>query len=847
MTTTNNWASRSYWPAKGFAGLFAYATGSHRRAVAVLVLVSLLAFLPGFFQIPPVDRDEAYFAQATKQMIETSDYVDIRYQDDVRYRKPVGIYWLQAAVVKTASALALANALTTIWLYRVPSLFGAVGAVLATYWCALAFVSRRGAILSALMMAASTMLGVEARLAKTDAVLLLTVVVAMSVLARVYLAPRRGEARPGLGLLTVFWTALAAGILIKGPLILMVVGLAAAALAVVDRSARWLLALRPLPGIAWLFLLVLPWFIAIYARVGSQFLVASVGEDMLAKVASSQETHGAPPGLYIVLFFATFFPASILAGLAAPAVWAVRREPAARFLLAWLVPSWIVFELVVTKLPHYVLPLYPAIAILIAGAVEFEGAVAPGVARSRRHVVVPGAGDLKLGRGDRRGGDRSRSGAPGLAVLRRGHRVRTFCLAIVRRRRRRAFIHARHGGLGPDRDRHLRGDRAVARAGISQCRAGASVARFRLPAPDRRQHGVPGTEPGFSRRHHDPLHRHRRRGRFPARRDLSVRLHRRAGGARIRTARRGDRLALRSRTAHRRLQHQRRQADHHRGVRIGRRAVNARNALKNLERWSRALVPAPPAKMLRPPLPAVAATVAMLIAVVVSMFVLDTAASDWAAHQLPQWFRNIFEEITNFGLSGWFLIPFGFVLLCLAAVISPALSRASQGVLAALAARFGFLFLAIGVPGLFVTVVKRLIGRARPYAGGHDDPFAYMPLIWRPEFASMPSGHATTAVSAAIAIGAIWPRTRAVMWLYAFVIMFSRVVVLAHYPSDVIAGALTGAAGVYLVRRWFAARRLVFGARDLRSFPGPSWQRVKAALGEAFAKTHPIDRKREAL
>ena len=91
---------------------------------------------------------------------------------------------------------------------------------------------------------------------------------------------------------------------------------------------------------------------------------------MLAKVASAQETHGAPPGLYLVLFFATFFPASMLAGLAAPAVWAVRREPAARFLLAWLVPSWIVFELVVTKLPHYVLPLYPAIAILIAGAVE---------------------------------------------------------------------------------------------------------------------------------------------------------------------------------------------------------------------------------------------------------------------------------------------------------------------------------------------------------------------------------------------------------------------------------------------------------------------------------------------
>src|SRR5262249_48162924 len=156
----------------------------------------------------------------------------------------------------------------SIWIYRLPSLIGAIGAVLATYWCALAFVSQRGALLAALMMMTSSILGVEARLAKTDAVLLFTVVVAMAVLARVYLAPRRGDPQPGLGQLAVFWTALAVGILIKGPMILMVVGLAAATLVVLDRSARWLLALRPLSGLFWLLLLVLPWFIAIYARVG---------------------------------------------------------------------------------------------------------------------------------------------------------------------------------------------------------------------------------------------------------------------------------------------------------------------------------------------------------------------------------------------------------------------------------------------------------------------------------------------------------------------------------------------------------------------------------------------------
>ena len=117
--------------------------------VAFLILCGLLMFLPGFFNIPPIDRDEARFAQATKQMVETGDFVDIRFQDEVRYKKPVGIYWLQSAAVETASALGLPRAQVRIWLYRVPSLIGAIGAVLLTYWTALAFVTRRGAILAA--------------------------------------------------------------------------------------------------------------------------------------------------------------------------------------------------------------------------------------------------------------------------------------------------------------------------------------------------------------------------------------------------------------------------------------------------------------------------------------------------------------------------------------------------------------------------------------------------------------------------------------------------------------------------------------------------------------------------
>ncbi|MEA2974870.1 MAG: hypothetical protein QOF19_390 [Alphaproteobacteria bacterium] len=372
MLRTTNDTRRPSGAAKGWASFVDSVRVSHVRVVALLIGFCVLAFLPGFFRIPPIDRDEARFAQATKQMVETGDYVDIRFQDEVRYKKPVGIYWLQAGAVKLGEALGVPRAHTQIWLYRIPSLIGAIGAVLLTYWTALAFVSRRAALLAALMLASSILLGVEARLAKTDAMLLLTVVAAMGAMARVYLSDRRAlpDKTSSWALPAIFWTATAAGVLLKGPLILMFIALTAGTLIVVDRSARWLLLLRPVAGIAWLAVLVLPWFIAILTKSGDAFLTESLGNDLFAKVVSSQETHGAPPGYYLLLFWATFWPAAPLAALAAPAVWAARREPGTRFLLAWIVPSWIVFEIVMTKLPHYVLPLYPAIAILTAGAMD---------------------------------------------------------------------------------------------------------------------------------------------------------------------------------------------------------------------------------------------------------------------------------------------------------------------------------------------------------------------------------------------------------------------------------------------------------------------------------------------
>lgn len=388
MSTAGSGKKQGAFAANGLTAVLDWGTASHKRAAAVLILASLLAFLPGFFQIPPTDRDEARFAQATRQMLETGEYVDIRFQNDVRYKKPVGIYWLQAGVVKAAEAVGVRKAQARIWLYRIPSLVGAIGAVLLTYWSALAFVSRRAALLAGLMMASSILLGAEARLAKTDAMLLLTCVAVMGALARAYLAERR-PAAPGLdgwAMPAVFWTALGAGILLKGPLIAMFVALTVVALAITDHSVRWLGGLKPIPGLIWMCILVLPWFLAIMGRAGNAFLAESVGQDFLSKVISAQEAHGAPPGYYLLLFWLTFWPGATLAAMAVPGVWAARHEKGARFLLAWIVPAWILLEIVITKLPHYVLPLYPAVAILIAGVVD------TGILSRRRFLTYGASG-----------------------------------------------------------------------------------------------------------------------------------------------------------------------------------------------------------------------------------------------------------------------------------------------------------------------------------------------------------------------------------------------------------------------------------------------------------------------
>lgn len=342
------------------------ATRSHGRAAALLLLFGLLAFTPGLFVMQPMDRDEPRFAQATKQMLETGDFIDIRFQHEARFKKPVGIYWLQAAVVSAGEKLGVPDARRQIWLYRIPSLAGALLAVVLSYWAALVLMARREAFAAAMLFGATILIGVEAHLAKTDAAMCATAVVAFAILARLWTLRRAASIATWEAF--AFWIAIGVSFLLKGPVVGGLFALAAVALGLRERSAAWLKPVADWRAIVLALLIVAPWFAAIAIKSGGAFFTEAVGQDMLGKVASGQEAHGAPPGLYLLIMPGTLWPVSALFIAAIPYIWRNRSDDLVALCLAWIVPAWIMFELIPTKLPHYVLPLYPAMAVLVVKA-----------------------------------------------------------------------------------------------------------------------------------------------------------------------------------------------------------------------------------------------------------------------------------------------------------------------------------------------------------------------------------------------------------------------------------------------------------------------------------------------
>ena len=350
------------------------------RPYLFLTLLCALLYGPGLNSLSPMDRDESRFMQATRQMLESGDFVQIRFQDEMRAKKPVGVYWLQAASVR---AFSTPDAIA-VWPYRLPSAIAAWAAVIMTFAFGKGLLGVRPALVGATLLATCAILISEAHQAKTDAVLLACVVAAQGSLAALYVSSRalelgrplahagKGRIPPDVLQAMTFWLAQGLGILVKGPIVPVVSLLTIGALVIADRNGRWLIRLRPATGALLAAAVAAPWFVAINQATSGAFVGNAIKSDLLPKLLGAQEAHGGFPGWYLVLAIALMWPGSLVIGPALLSVWQDRQRLVFRFMLAWAIPCWLMFELVPTKLPHYVLPAFPAL-MLLAGAKICEG------------------------------------------------------------------------------------------------------------------------------------------------------------------------------------------------------------------------------------------------------------------------------------------------------------------------------------------------------------------------------------------------------------------------------------------------------------------------------------------
>lgn len=410
------------------------------KAWLILFAITFTAAAPGVFNLPALDRDESRFAQASKQYIETGDYLIIRYQDEFRNKKPAGIHWLQSGATHVLGD----EERLDIWTYRVPSWLGAAFATLATFWCGIVLIGRRAAFLGAAMFGATLLLTSEAHISKTDGMLVFLTTWGIGALARFYM----GEVKNPKRLALLFWFTMGCGLLIKGPVTPMVAAYAGFGAWVWAKSGEgkggdwW----RPLiwwPGPALAAAMFLPWLIAIQFATDGTFLQGAVGKDLKDKFAGASEGHAGWPLYHISHIPVWFFPAVLLLvpgavmawkylrgasdlarkrgtdallvlfglgaltalatwilpgelGAGAPSAypaliligfWALSTQvawrerwqiseavpvtdeiTALRFLVAWSVLNLIFFELMPTRLSHYILPAYPAFALLCGWA-----------------------------------------------------------------------------------------------------------------------------------------------------------------------------------------------------------------------------------------------------------------------------------------------------------------------------------------------------------------------------------------------------------------------------------------------------------------------------------------------
>lgn len=323
------------------------------RPYALIAFLLCACALPGLISLQPLDRDESRFAQATTQMFESGDFIRISFQDEPRNKKPVGIHWLQAGSVAWAGG---AEA-RTIQLFRMPSLLGALLCVFSVFQIGALLKDAKTGLVAALALATSLLLSTEAGIAKTDACL-------AGFIALAYLGLANARHGKAIRAPWCFWIGLSGAILIKGPIGPLLLILSIASLVLVERQWQWLKPLLHWPSMLLAAAIVLPWYAAIWQATNGQFFFDAVGQDLAPKLSGQSENKSVPPGAHLLLSPIILWPGSILIPLALWTAWRDRHDARVLFLLAWLVPGWLMFEAAPAKLAHYTLPVHGAVVLL---------------------------------------------------------------------------------------------------------------------------------------------------------------------------------------------------------------------------------------------------------------------------------------------------------------------------------------------------------------------------------------------------------------------------------------------------------------------------------------------------
>ena len=489
------------------------SNSGHLTKCLMLVMLCLIAFAPGISRLPPIDRDELRYIQATKQMVASGELVDIRFQNQPRYLQPIGIYWLQTLAVTVSGK----GAAAPVWVFRTVSLIAATIAVLACYAAGLRLFGPAAGFIAAIALAGIFMLNFEARIAKTDATVLAAAVAMQAALAHVYLGVRQQRAISSMAP-WLFWIAVSVGTIVKGPIVPGLGLLTVAALSIYDRDLSWARKLRPLAGIAIVILVVAPWLVAITAQSGMAFWKEVLGKSLFGKIQGGQQSHGFPPGYYLLTFALTMWPYAVetlRGGLRA--LRNLRNDPRIAFCVAWVIPMWIIFELVPTKLPHYVLPVFPSLLILMGWALTDRSAQATVLGKwevwlvraatfgcivvtSGLAVLCRRTASLSDGRVERLGHCRrhlrSARRLAGIRPAAAGAGCAAHAAGDARGGRLHRHLHVERAAVGqadlarPAHRRSLRGEQAL---------SGVDPRRHRLPRAERRLHG----------RHRNAAHRGR--------------------------------------------------------------------------------------------------------------------------------------------------------------------------------------------------------------------------------------------------------------------------------------------------------------------------------------------------